>query len=222
VHPNIAGAIAGRTFAVRERTVVAGLPELDEVLPLGGLLAGSLMDLHAEEGTGAVALALRIAAHQQIQAARDRNVVFVDATGDFYPQAAAQAGVDLGRLIVLRASSTPSSSTSPSPPSRAHKKWLLACLDETLRSRAIGAVVARVQQLDAPSSHRLRVAAESGGGLGLFVRPVSERTAVSAAAVRLLVAAEPPRGASRQRGLTVEPLRVRGGVALGPWHLRVP
>src|SRR5438270_7996042 len=113
--PKIAGTFRASALAderLRGRRVVPGLPELEEVLPLGGLVAGSLMDLHAEEGAGAFALALRIAAHRQgapgvagVRAAAlhgARTVVVVDTTGDFHPQAAAQAGVDLARLVVLR------------------------------------------------------------------------------------------------------------------------
>jgi hypothetical protein len=198
VLPNIAGTLRASALG-RERRLVPALPELEGLLPQGGLVAGSLVDLHADEGAGAFALALRIAARQQGPRHAGlppggRYVVLVDATGDFYPQAAAQAGIVLERLIVLRRAT------------RADSKWLLACLDETLRSRAVAAVIARVKKLDGASSHRLRVAAETGGGLGLFVRPLDERTAVSAAAVRLHV--EP--SADRPFELAIEAQRVRG------------
>ncbi len=209
VLPNIAGTLRASAL-VRERRLVPALPELERLLPQGGLLAGSLVDLHADEGAGALALALRIAARQQGPrhayatggAGRDaphaRCVVLVDATGDFYPQAAAQAGIVLERLIVLRRAS-----------SRSDSKWLLACLDETLRSRAVAAVIARVKKLDGASSHRLRVAAETGGGLGIFVRPLDERTAVSAAAVRLHV--EPAAGRPFELAIEAQRVRCSGG-----------
>jgi len=164
----------------------------------GGLAVGSLVDLHADDGAGAFLVALRLAARQQ---ASGRTIVVVDAMGDFYPPAAAKAGLDLGRLLVLRS------------------RDVLACLDESLRSKAVGAVVARVRRLDGAQSHRLRVAAEAGGGLGLLVRPLDERTAVSAAAVRLVVRATPPAERFGERGFELEPLRVRGDVALATWRL---
>lgn len=163
------------------------------------IAVGSLVDLLADDGSGAFALALRMAADKQRPTSESpaRTVVVVDPTGDFYPPAAHKAGVDLERLLVVRARS-------------ANAAWLLGCLDEALRSRAVAAVVARVRRrdgLDGPASHRLRVAAEAGGGLGIFVRPLDDRSAVSAAAVRLVV-----RGSAS--GPALEPLRVRGGVAL--------
>src|SRR5437588_490335 len=60
---------------------VSGLPELDEVLPLGGLVAGSLVDLHADDGAGAFVLALRVAAQQlRASAGSSRSVVVIDST----------------------------------------------------------------------------------------------------------------------------------------------
>ena len=208
--PNVAGTRRASSLA-RERRVVPGLPELDRVLPLGGLVAGSLVDLHADEGSGALWLALRVAGHQQrsFGLRSRRSVVLVDATGDFYPPAAQRAGVDLERLVVLRSKATSSSKVRTS--------WVVACVDEALRSRAVAAVVAPVRKLDGPESHRLRIAAEKGGGLGLLVRPQSERSAVSAAAVRLVVRST--NGEEEERALEVEPLRVRGGIALGTWRV---
>ncbi|MBI3726610.1 hypothetical protein HY251_22015 [bacterium] len=165
------------------RAIVPAIPELEGLLPGGGFPAGSLVDLHADEGAGALALALAIAGRQE----RSRTVVVVDGAGDFYPPAAAREGIDLGRLVLVRPG-----------------KHVLACLDEALRTKSVAAVVAQVRRLAPSSGHRLRVAAEAGGGLGLLVRPEEERTAVSAAAVRLQV--EP----DREGCLVLTPLRVRG------------
>ncbi len=147
-------------------------------------LPGSLMDLHADDGSGACALALRIAARHQ--AGTGKTIIIIDSTGDFYPPAAVKEGVALERLLVVRAR---------------REAAVLAALDEALRCKAVAAALARVRRLDGAGSHRLRVAAEKGGGLGLLVRPLDDRTAVSAAAVRVIV-----RGGGR-----VEPFRVRGG-----------
>ncbi len=174
----------------RGKTLLPGVAELEGLLPQGGLPAGSLVDLHADEGAGALALALAIAARQE----KLRSIVVVDSAGDFYPPAAAHAGIDLERLIILK------------PP----EKLALACLDEALRTKAVAATIARIRGLAPSRSHRLRVAAETGGGLGLIVRPKEERSHVSAAAVRILVEKDPG------RGLVLTPLRVRGGMALGP------
>jgi hypothetical protein len=193
--------LKGSTLLRRQRVVTA-LPELDAVLPLGGLVAGSLVELHADEGAGALELAFRIAAHQQHER---RWVLAVDPTGDLHAPALARCGIELERTIVVR---PPAQARA----SRGTPAWVLGALDESLRSRAIAATVARVGRLEPAASHRLRVAVEAGGGLGVLVRPVEEHVAVSAAAVRLIV--------ERTHGsLRVQPLRVRGGVALGPWRV---
>jgi protein ImuA len=196
----VASRLKKASALVREARFASGVPELDRVLGGSGLARGSLVDLHAPEGGRALALALAIAGKLCHEASL-RAIVLLDTTGDFYPPAAAQAGIDLARLVVVR----------PSGSSRRASREMLSALDEALRSKAVGAAVARVRGLDPGASHRLRVAAEAGGGVGLLLRPIVERTSVSAAAVRLLLE---PRLASQRAAAsawTIVPLRIRGG-----------
>src|SRR5260370_1027964 len=103
--PSIAGTFRASALVREPRRVVSVLPELDEVLPLGGLVAGSLVALHADGGAGAFVLALRVAAQQlRSPSGSSRNVVVIDsqddardgarsgspggAMGGFYPPAA--------------------------------------------------------------------------------------------------------------------------------------
>jgi hypothetical protein len=175
--------------------VVRTIPAVDRALPRGGLERGSLVDLHAAPGAGAFALALRLAAALQQSAGPQGVVVVVDPTGEVYPPALVQAGLDLPRVLLA----------IPPPADVA------GCLDEALRSRTVAAALARVEGLDGRTSHRLRHAVRCGGGVGLLVRPPGEVGRISGAAVRLLV-----RGTVD--ALEVEPIRLRGG-ATAPWRV---
>lgn len=202
--PRAAPALKRASALVHEqaRGRLAALPALDRHLPGGGLEPGTLVEVLAERGQGGLRLALRLAAGLQ-DAARRRALVVVDVRDEqgevVYGPALAQVGLDLGRLVVLR-------------PRAAD---LLACLDEVLRSTAVGVVVAATRApLPSTASHRLRLAAREGGGVGLLLRPPAARTEVSGAALRLLVR----EGGAPGRPLLVEPVRARG-VPDGAWSV---
>ncbi|MDF3066934.1 MAG: recA [Polyangiaceae bacterium] len=88
-----------------------GIPELDALLPDGGLLRGSVVELSAA-GEGALGTSLCLAACAQAQAeARARGAhtpwcAFVDPSGTLYGPGVAAAGVELERLLVVRPSLT--------------------------------------------------------------------------------------------------------------------
>src|SRR5262249_29098673 len=74
-----------------------GFAALDDVLPDGGLPAGSLVELlSASDGAGAWTLALLLARQA---AGQQKALVVIDRTGCFYPPAAAKLGIDLQRTI---------------------------------------------------------------------------------------------------------------------------
>jgi len=98
-------------------------------------------------------------------------IVLIDTHGDFYPPAAEAFGISLDRLIVLRV--------------RRAKDALWAA-EQSLRSPAVGAVIAPLNDLDERDSRRLQLAAERSGCLGLILRP-AHRRAKSFAAVQMLV-----------------------------------
>jgi hypothetical protein len=70
---------------------------------------------------------------------------------------------------------------------------------ECLQTRGVTAVVARLPaRLSRAEARRLQLAAERGGGVGLFLRPVGPGSDVYAAATRWLVAPAPgERGVQR-------------------------
>jgi recombination protein RecA len=84
-----------------------GIPELDALLPDGGLVRGSVVELCAA-GEGALGTSLGLAACAQAQAeARARGAstpwcAFVDPSATLYGPGVAAAGVDLSRLLVAR------------------------------------------------------------------------------------------------------------------------
>jgi recombination protein RecA len=84
-----------------------GIPELDALLPDGGLLRGSVVELCAS-GEGALGTSLGLAVCARAQAeARERGghtpwCAFVDPSGTLYGPGVAAAGVELSRLLVTR------------------------------------------------------------------------------------------------------------------------
>jgi recombination protein RecA len=91
----------------QEAALSFGVPELDALLPDGGLLPGSVIELCAG-GEGALGTSLGLLACAQAQAvARARGGVapwcaFIDPSGTLYGPGVAAAGVELSRLLVVR------------------------------------------------------------------------------------------------------------------------
>jgi hypothetical protein len=82
-------------------------------------------------------------------------VLYIDTSGDLYPPAAAQLGLSLERLLIIRTQRT------------ADALW--AC-EQVLRCKAVAAVVLPIRAVDSYVSRRLQLAAETGGGLGFLLR----------------------------------------------------
>jgi hypothetical protein len=178
------------------RGVTSGHPALDQLLPGQALCRGTLVEwLSAAGGSGAGTLAL-IAARE---ACREGGaLIVVDRRRWFYPPAAAGLGIDLKGLIVVR------------PTSERDESW---AIDQALRCPGVGAVWCWREKLHDRVFRRWQLAAESGGVLGLLVRPESARSEPSWAELRLLVAPLPSSpGPGAVRRLRVELLRCRGGL----------
>ena len=102
---------AGVRFALPDEGPVQGLsfgiPELDAILPDGGLLRGCVVELCAA-GEGALGTSLGLAACAQAQAkakahsGRTPWCAFIDPSGTLYGPGVAAAGVELSRLLVVR------------------------------------------------------------------------------------------------------------------------
>lgn len=173
--------------------VSSGWPGLDRIFSGRGFRRGTLVEwIAACPASGAETLAL-VAAREACGG--QRVLVVLDQEGEFYPPAAARAGIDLDRLIVVRI------------PAAADLLW---ALDQTLRCPAVAATLAWVRKLDGRSFRRMQLAAEEGGGLGLLLRPAYAESEPSWAEVRLRVTPLPAPDSHTCRQLEVELLRCRG------------
>ncbi len=184
--------IENAAIADGEYVVSSGISPLDALLPQGGFLPGTLVEwLAGGPGTGAATLAA-VAAREAVRGSRALAVI--DRRGRFYPPAAARLGLDLRRLVLVRTET------------QADQFW---AVDQSLRCRGVGAVLAWPRRLDARTFRRWQLAAEEGGTLGLLIRPATARSEPSWAEVRLAV--EPlPTGADVRRRLRLHLLRCRG------------
>lgn len=82
------------------RTIPFGIASLDTLLE-GGVVAGEPAALVGGSSSGALTLSLFLVASAQ---GTGGEAVWLDPTGSFDPLAAARSGVDLSRLLVVRAS----------------------------------------------------------------------------------------------------------------------
>ena len=180
--------IEGLRQSTDERPVSTGSPPLDRLLPAGGLMRSSLVEyLSAGPGSGAGTLALAAAREA---CAGGRALVVIDRSRTFYPPAAAAWGIDLSQTLILQ------------PADPATELW---ALDQALRCSGVGAVYAPCGALDVRDFRRLQLAAESGGTLGVLVRPARFRGQPSWADVQWEV------GSKSQRRRTKE--------VIGHWSL---
>ncbi len=159
---------AGRPTQER---ISSGYPTMDRHLSNGGYARGSMMELlRSGPGSGVTSIALMIARQAIVEG---KYLVVVDPQQQFYPPAMKSLGIPLERVIALR------------PANHADAIWGLA---QVLRCPAVGAVIAEVGTLDDRVARKLQLAAEQGGGLGIFLRDArSARAQPSWADVQWLV-----------------------------------
>jgi protein ImuA len=207
----------------------AGGPVLDAWLPHGGLRPGTLVEWVCDAPRAGASLLAMIAAASVLghEASGNRPLVVVDGLGDaahvgnesFYPPAAISLGIAADSMMIIRKQ-------------RGHTRGdLIWAIDQSLRSGAVAAVYAEIGDwLDPADARRLQLAAETGGAVGLFVRPMGRpiglrrqpgsrpaanpaaATRASFADVRWIVSPLPGHGGRR---LQVELDRCRGGVMGG-------
>ena len=174
-----------------------GLPGLDALLPDRGLEPGWIIEwLAPVEGCGACVLAL-----QGVRAALQRQLAWavVDETGEFHPPAVQGWGVSLDALLWLR------------PSSVAEAAW---AVEQCLRCPAIGVTWFQAERLPDRVIQRWKIAAETGGGVGVLFRPAKAARHTSWADVRWLVQPKPARTTAGRR-MRVELLSCRGGYRTG-------
>ena len=179
----------------------SGLPALDAALG-GGFATAAVHELLAPLAGAAVwSVALRTAARA---AGSSKWILYIDTQQDLYPPALAQLGVPLGRLIVVRAS---------------HTTDALWVCEQTLRCRAVAAVVLPLRTIDANASRRLQLAAEAAGSLGLLLRSAADGGPTFAAS---RLRCDPFVGEAGVRRLRITVLKLREGRPREPFVVELP
>jgi cell division inhibitor SulA/protein ImuA len=176
-------------------SISTGCAALDRLLPQHGLRRGTLVEWLAADGCGAVTLALRTAQ----EACREGGVLVVtDRHRQVYPPALCAYGLELSQVVFVH------------PRNRRDQLW---ALNQSLRSRAVAAVLCWPEALDDRAFRRLQLSAEQGESLGLLMRPSSVRGHPTWSELQLLVEALPtvPQWAKAPRRLRVEVARCRNG-----------
>src|SRR6267143_150774 len=131
-----------------------GIKAIDGRLPEGGLALGALHEV-AGGGNGAIDGAAAALFTAGIAARTRGRVLWCVTRQDLFAPALAQAGLAPDRVIYVEAGDN---------------KAVLACFEEALRYRKLGAVVVEVAHLSMTTSRRLQLAAEGSGVIGLALR----------------------------------------------------
>lgn len=169
----------------------SGWKRLDDALPDGGLLPGSLVEwLTAAPGSGCGILAM--AWLREACRRRDGLVVLIDRQGTWYPPALAAWGISLDRLLWIR------------PADRRDECW---AIDQALRSPGVAVVWGEPRRFEPRWGRRFRAAAEAGGTIGFFEAPLEAADRPSWADLQLRVA---PRASPGRWEFRVEVVRARG------------
>ena len=159
-----------------QECISSGCRTMDRHLPHGGYARGSMLELlRSGPGSGVSSIALMIARQAIVDG---KYLVLIDPQRQFYPPAMKSLGIPLERVIALQ------------PANHADAIWGLA---QVLRCSAVGAVIAEVGTLEDRVARKLQLAAEQGGGLGIFLRDArSARSQPSWADVQWLVRSATP------------------------------
>jgi RecA/RadA recombinase len=150
--------------------VPSGIPAVDTALT-GGFPRGALSELAGGRASGKTAVALRAIVSAL---GEGRLAAFVDGRGEFYPPAAQALGIDLDRLLIVR--------PAPDGPRGGGEevRRALWAAEALLASGAFAVVVIDVAlercelvpALLQAMFHRLRLAAERGRAVGLWLAPL--------------------------------------------------
>lgn len=181
---------AGRAALYDNRMLGGGVAALDQLLPEGGYAPGSLVEwLAPAAGCGAELLGLLLArsaaggtaaqarSNQTTEGAGSRDtpardpgvIVIADPRRDFYAPAAVRLGIRPDQLVLLQ---------------HPREEELYWAIEQALRCPAVAAVYAAADLSSSSRQsflgsnlaprwlRRFQLAAEQGGGLGIFVRPI--------------------------------------------------
>lgn len=125
---------------VEPERLLVGIPELDRLM--GGLVRGAVTEVFGPASSGRTTFALRALA---AAAAREEICAWVDACDNLDPASAAAAGVDLDRLIWVRAGGDAGRA--------------LQCADLLVQAGGFGVIVLDIAELDVRAARRIPLAA---------------------------------------------------------------
>jgi hypothetical protein len=182
-------------FSFRSDVPAAESVSRNATSPELGVRPGGIVEwLVARQGAGAFSSAMQIMA--QSSAGRGFLAV-VDPAREFYVPASSGWGVDPSKMLLLR------------PATRDETCWTI---EECLRCPGVSATWAWLEErIPARVHRRWQLAAEAGGGVGLFFRPITARREPVWADLRLMVT--PQVGNQEEsRRLNIEVLYRRGGL----------
>ncbi|MFO1019846.1 MAG: hypothetical protein U0903_04010 [Planctomycetales bacterium] len=164
-------------------------------MPTRGLESGTLSEWLAAEGSLAGILSLFTL--RGVLAAPGTYAALIDGQGEISPLACAGWGVDLNRLLLIQ------------PASHQETWW---AVEQCLRSKAIQAVWGQLQDVPERVFRRWLLAAEAGGGVGIFLRPERVRRTPTWSHIRWAVHLVPGAGIAGHR-LEIELLACRHGTS---------
>jgi protein ImuA len=147
-----------------------GIAALDELLPGRGVAPGTMLECLAE-GAGSGAGSLAFAATAALTGER-RFAVVIDPRRTFYPPAVTAWRTALDRLVVVH------------PPDEASTLW---AWEQSLRSPGSAVVVGWLGRVRPQAFRRLKLAAETGGGVSWLLRSSQFLRQPSWADIRLQV-----------------------------------
>lgn len=184
-HPDVWRACDNNRTAV----IPTGHAALDKQLPGGGWPVNALSELLLERrGQGELRLLLpalvRLSQHDD-----ERCLVWVAPPWVPYAPALSAAGIDLARLLIVRAEAD---------------EEILWATEQSLRSGNCAAVLSWAANAPVAALRRLQLAAREGATFGVLLRPADALGNPSPAALRMLLRQTPA-------GLDVEVLKARGG-----------
>jgi protein ImuA len=184
---------AGGTLSRSEAGVVPLAEGIDAALPGGGLARAGLHEVMAGDPGAAAAFCAMVLGRTA------GPVLWIGPDPEAWPPGLARFGLSPAQLVLVRAG----------------RKDALWAMEEALRCPAVGGALLMLQDIDLTAARRLQLAAETGGALGLLLRPDGEAPAASVALTCWRVTALPGAGGSAHAlgdprwGL--ELLRCRGG-----------
>jgi protein ImuA len=167
------------------RSFRTGLAALDATAPTGAFALGAIHELLSQPSNPRPLFIATLLARAALEgggalpdssdsnaATKDQPrsaIIWCDPLNEVYPPALAAQGLSLRQVFLLH-------------PRVADQTWAVA---ECLRCKGVGAVVAALPRLSRIEARRLQLAAEQGGGAGIFLRPAD--ATVYAASTRWLI-----------------------------------